>query len=310
MFDLLDIDEFLKQNPHLTSRFRFNTDWEDESDAKKVVAYRNQLEEYRTSPIDAEDNLYNSHENGLHGRRRLQENEIVFQFLPISSENQWLLVDVGIIKVVDWEIRHNPNTGKDYWVASHDTVELFRPFFNRLVVEKPADSPETGGKMRGWYFKNDDILRNVNVLELLPRSFFDTSTFNGYDKVNLAFKELKNALQESSWRDALRHINGVYLLVDDSNGRQYVGSAYGTDGIYGRWENYVNSRNHADESDSGENSGGNKRLVELGGAHIRENFRYLILEVFSQKVDKTTILERESWWKNALKTREYGYNAN
>jgi hypothetical protein len=41
------------------------------------------------------------------------------------------------------------------------------------------------------------------------------------------------------WRDTLRHWRGVYYIFDKSDGKGYVGSAYGEDNILGRWENYA-----------------------------------------------------------------------
>jgi hypothetical protein len=154
------------------------------------------------------------------------------------------------------------------------------------------------------------IIKAVEVEKILSTSYFDISTFKGYENVNLSFSELKRALEQKEWQDVLQNQQGVYLLIDRSNGKKYVGSATGSDGIYGRWRDYVKSKNHAEENDSGEHSGGNKLLKELGGEHIANNFSYIILEVFSHKIEAKRIYDRESWWKNALHTREFGYNAN
>ena len=69
------------------------------------------------------------------------------------------------------------------------------------------------------------------------------------------------------------------------------------------WANYI---------DSGH--GGNKELIELvnkeGMDYIKGNFQYSILENYNAKVDDSVILERESWWKETLQSRKFGYNAN
>jgi hypothetical protein len=60
--------------------------------------------------------------------------------------------------------------------------------------------------------------------------------------------------------------------------------------------------------------GNNKELKELvsyeGVEYIKENFQYSVLENYNGKVDDSFVLKRESWWKNILKSREFGYNAN
>jgi hypothetical protein len=54
------------------------------------------------------------------------------------------------------------------------------------------------------------------------------------------------------WADVLRSGRGIYLLVHRETGQQYVGSAYGVDGLLGRWKSYADGH------------GGNVGLKELG----------------------------------------------
>ena len=58
----------------------------------------------------------------------------------------------------------------------------------------------------------------------------------------------------------------------------------------------------------------NKKLQELvtekGISYIQDNFQYSILETFTDDVSDEYIIGRESWWKEALHSREFGYNAN
>ena len=70
-----------------------------------------------------------------------------------------------------------------------------------------------------------------------------------------------------------------------------------------RWSNYV-ANGH----------GGNKELVELvereGFDFVKKHFQYAILENYNAKVEDRIILIRESWWKETLQTRVWGYNRN
>ncbi|MFV8214239.1 GIY-YIG nuclease family protein, partial [Streptococcus pluranimalium] len=60
--------------------------------------------------------------------------------------------------------------------------------------------------------------------------------------------------------------------------------------------------------------GGNKELRQLvkdeGFDYIKTNFPYSLLENYNGRVDDHLILARESWWKETLRSREFGYNAN
>ena len=84
----------------------------------------------------------------------------------------------------------------------------------------------------------------------------------------------------------------------------YVGSATSDDGmLLQRWRSYL-ANGH----------GGNKELMELvqmkGINDIKDNFYYSILENYNAKVDDHIILERESWWKETVQNRIFGYNSN
>ncbi len=60
--------------------------------------------------------------------------------------------------------------------------------------------------------------------------------------------------------------------------------------------------------------GGNKELIELvnmkGFDYVQQNFQYSILENYNYKVEDKVILQRESWWKETLQSRKFGYNSN
>ena len=80
-----------------------------------------------------------------------------------------------------------------------------------------------------------------SVLEIRrPNSIRD---FVSYRDVRLAYHELKQIVSSASsnvtWKTALSSVNGVYLIRDTASGKVYVGSAYGKDGILGRWSTYA-----------------------------------------------------------------------
>ena len=70
-----------------------------------------------------------------------------------------------------------------------------------------------------------------------------------------------------------------------------------------RWSGYVRSGH-------GGNEGLKTLLDQEGFDYIRENFQYSILENYNARMDDSYILKREAWWKETLRSREFGYNEN
>ena len=295
-FDRL-LSEYQAKDPKARIKLRFNENWYNTVGAVKVL--RDQLVIYKD---DRQQSMHIMYSLGKEGKKRLRNGDLVFQFLEIKN-HQWLLVDASYITDDVGVPFTNPVTNMEKRSAKGTRLIEYMPYFERLIVNFKQYPQQ-------FFYVDEKIIKAVEVEEILPKGYFDISKFNGYENVNLSFSELKSVLEQKEWQVALQNQQGVYLLIDRSNGKQYVGSATGLEGIFGRWNTYVKSKNHAQEDDRGEHSGGNKRLKDLGGAHIASNFSYIILEVFSHKVASDRVYERESWWKNALHTKEFGYNEN
>ena len=142
------------------------------------------------------------------------------------------------------------------------------------------------------------VINDCEVVQILPDTF-DNDIFPGYDKVNVSWQELSRLISKESWKTALQNQKGVYLITDISNGKMYIGSAYGENMILGRWQSYVKT-----------GYGGNVEFKKLNFDYIKQNFKYSILDIFKSTVDDQLIIARESWWKSVLQTREFGYNKN
>lgn len=108
---------------------------------------------------------------------------------------------------------------------------------------------------------------------------------------------------KASWKNTLSRQQGVYVITNTDNGKLYVGSATGRNGIYQRWKNYID-----------DGHGGNTELRKLveqqGEAYVETHFRYTLLEHYDSTVPKNVVLAREAYWKQALDTRKHGYNDN
>ena len=114
-----------------------------------------------------------------------------------------------------------------------------------------------------------------------------------WDALSLRWEELE--ILPSRWKAALREWRGIYFIFDESDGKGYVGSAYGTENILGRWLNYA-ATGH----------GGNKQLRKRDP----QNFRFSILQRVSPDMDADDVIRIEGTWKERLHTRNYGLNEN
>ena len=151
--------------------------------------------------------------------------------------------------------------------------------------------------------KNGEAISKMPLSHILDKRVA-LSDFIGFDKVNIDFKTLKYIVSDSisSWKSALSNIKGIYLIVDTLTGKQYVGSAYGNECIWQRWSEYAKNGH-----------GGNVELKELlkkNGENYKFNFKYSILEVCNMNLGNEYIIERETYWKEVLLTRNFGLNKN
>lgn len=199
------------------------------------------------------------------------------------EKDLWLLFHVGEV-TTDLQVLNG--IGYEYM-----NLTDYNMYVGRLIVKFK-------NKSQNLVRKAQSVFEQCEVVQILP-NVYDSSLFPGYDSVNVTWTQLQNNLKKEGWRVALQNQKGVYLIVDESNGQMYVGSAYGDQMLLGRWEAYVSSYH-----------GGNKGLKTLEKSHIKDNFRYSLLDIFKSTVDDKVILARESWWKSVLQTRRFGYNHN
>jgi hypothetical protein len=94
------------------------------------------------------------------------------------------------------------------------------------------------------------------------------------------------------------------LSLDKSNGKNYVGFAYGDSGIWSRWSCYIGTAH-------GDNDELTKLIKKEGFEYAIQNFKLSLLEYRSMKTDDKVIINRESYWKEVFLSRgEFGYNLN
>lgn len=141
------------------------------------------------------------------------------------------------------------------------------------------------------------------VIELLPTGY--VREFPGFMDVVLPFDELRDIVlhptPHRSWHQMLRSVAGIYLILDQSSGAQYVGSAYGADGLLGRWKTYVET-GHGDNVQL-------KRLVAVRPA-AAQSFQFSVLQTLPITLTKNEVIAFETLHKRKLGSRAHGLNSN
>ena len=164
---------------------------------------------------------------------------------------------------------------------------------DRLVID-------WGGSPRNWHQK----ARNKPVLQI-DRPGRRLPPVDDYQAILLTHEQLcglaKNELAHRDWIAALKAVGGVYLIVATKSGEQYVGSATGVEGLWGRWREYARCGH-----------GGNQLLRALLNRDpaYPGGFTYSVLEVCPKTWQRDKVVAREAFQKRRLGVRAHGLNAN
>ncbi|WP_220125874.1 GIY-YIG nuclease family protein [Vibrio tarriae] len=226
--------------------------------------------------------LLSGHYYNKKSQRSYKEGQTTIGFIRLDSD-KFLLFHIG---KVTRDLNILGGVGYEY-----ESIPKYEKYCGRLIVKFKNTVQQT-------IRKASSVIDDIEVHEIIPDDF-SNDLFPGYDHVKLSWKEMCSVLEKDNWKTALENQKAVYLITDKLNGKMYVGSASGEDMLLGRWKSYA-SNGH----------GGNSDLKKLELDYIKNNFEYSILEIFKSTTSSDLIEKRESWWKNILKTRDFGYNNN
>jgi hypothetical protein len=203
---------------------------------------------------------------------------------PLTYEQFWQMpahLEMKAFGMNGW--KHDSERTSVLWfdLALSDAYATWK---GKLVVDWPP--PE-----RSWWRRAHK--NAIPILAIHEESAFDAA-MPAWDQITLTWQEV-GALPVR-WRAALSQWRGIYYIFDESDGKGYVGSAYGSDNLLGRWRNYA---------DAGH--GGNRLLRPRDP----RNFRFAILQRVSPDMDPTEVIRLEGSWKQRLHTRApHGLNDN
>lgn len=128
--------------------------------------------------------------------------------------------------------------------------------------------------------------------------------FTRFEDVMLSYDQLALIFEKKNqeWKSKLESCNCIYLILDKSNGKQYVGSTYNKQGIWGRWASYAET-GHGNDVELEE-------LLKADPNYARKNFQWCILETLPLNILNDQAIDRESLYKRKFGTRDFGYNNN
>jgi len=163
-------------------------------------------------------------------------------------------------------------------------TDFYASWKGKLIVSWP-------GKELSWWRRAD---RNVIPIHAILEDGALDAAMPQWDEIVLSWEELN--ILPTCWKSKLREWRSIYHIFDTSDGKGYVGSAYGENNLLGRWISYA-------ASGHGEN-----RLLRQRDPR---NFRFCILQRPSPDMDPRDAIRLENSWKKRLHTRQpYGLNDN
>lgn len=173
-----------------------------------------------------------------------------------------------------------------------EAVDLLHEYEGKLIID-------WGNSALMWHQKGTT---EKPIISLLPD---EKKVFSGYEDLILTYDQLKEIIENpiiyEAWRTALSSVYAIYLIVDRENGRQYVGSAYGGNGLLGRWSCYVKTHH-----------GNNKLMKEVvcNYPDRYHNFQFSILQILPKTLTPEEVINTESLYKRKLLSVKFGMNDN
>ena len=227
------------------------------------------------------------------GKDRFKNVEYIVSFIGEGSGT--LSRFVGVFKITDKKVLKKPTKISEFenvsFVYEMEEVNGFGDLKERVIVK--------WNNAISWH---QWIKNEMEVIEIQPGLHY--KQFTDYFDFILNFPKLKEIVenQYSDWKRMLSATKGIYLINDTKTGKLYVGSAYGENGIWGRWSEYVKTNGH----------GGNKTLKELIGNNSTygNHFQFSILMLLPRTITPDEAIKKERLFKNKLGTNSFGLNNN
>ena len=184
----------------------------------------------------------------------------------------------------------------DHHVFDFTEVPGFEVLKERVII----DWGKNAISWHQWFNANEKAVIRIDR-GLLEN---DVPIFTSYNDVLLTYRQLKTIFDKQliDWKNRLDCCNCIYLIQDTNNGKQYIGSTYGKEGIWGRWREYA-------ETGHGNDVQLMEKLKE-DRLYAEKYFQWTILEILPLQISDAFAIDRELLWKRKFWTHAFGYNSN
>lgn len=237
-----------------------------------------------------------SDETRYQTKRNFQGAKRVFMLLPLETREHYVFVGAYDVTSNDRPAVPTPSGVGQYFIVENTFNPAILPEqIGRLVVEWRRP-------LRARYLRADTAGDDLALVALRERRLGASDiAFPGFQGFHLTFAQLQqhSAVPLLAWKTALSKVAGVYAITVTVHGTTYIGSAYGTGGIWSRWIGYADTKHN-----------GNARLRTHVDAHGTEHLRFSVLLTMDLLSTKDEVVARESFFKEALGTRVFGLNSN
>lgn len=277
-------------------------------DIKEILQLRGVSPTARIKLVRHQDKRFDIHELAREGKLEIYQAyqseprfdcDYIISFLGDADRRA---VFWGVYKVLGRTAAKTRLTSADQ--AEYGLAEEGSVFYDFQLVDGFDDLRERlvidwGKATLAWH----QWLSPKEVIEILPKGY--VKKFPGYLDFVLRHDQLveliANPATNREWHRMLAAVAGIYLIVDQTTGKQYVGSAYGRGGILARWTSYATSGH-----------GGNAQLVDLlkGSPEHAKNFTYSILRTLPLTLTPAEVINFEGLYKRKLGSRAFGLNSN
>ena len=262
----------------------------------KLVRHKDARQKQFINGVEVEGNPYDWYRNDKDKfiAYQSEQHRDVFKnvdyIVSFIGENGTIARFIGIYKIEGPDNERNTNK----YCYKMTEVEGFDELKERIIIDW---GPSTISWHQWLNDKNDK-----EIIEITPG--FD-HIFPGYEKIALTLAQLKNIILEKEypeWKKMLSAVNCIYIITDRKTGKNYIGSTYGKEGIWGRWKEYAKTGGH----------GNNVTLQKLYDQdnNYPNNFSWSILETLSITISSYEAINIEKCYKQKLGTLAFGLNNN
>ncbi len=271
----------------------------DKSKKIKLVRHKDSrpMNERKIQGESYSGSLYNLYRNEYEKFLKYQNEQRAANFMNVEFIVSFIGEDgtdsrfIGVYKnkgVVD--------TFGNHQIFNFEEVKGFDVLKERVII----DWGKNAISWHQWYENEKAVIRiDRGLIEN------DVPLFISYNDVLLSYRQLKTIFDKeiSDWKKRLDCCNCIYLIQDTKTGKQYVGSTYGNDGIWGRWKEYA-ATGHGDDDLL-------IQELENDALYAMKYFQWTILEILPLKISGNEAIDRESLWKKKFCTYvPLGYNKN